>query len=85
MAVLAGEEDGTLILVGWFLGIGEGGTEEGLVEISAQAPSSGLHSHLPSPDIKGGLCLLVRGKVLRVNSRRSEGKIQHPTGLPGYL
>lgn len=48
MAVLAGEEDGTLILVSWFLGMGEGGTVEGLVEFSTQALSSGLHGHLPS-------------------------------------
>lgn len=76
---------GLSFLVGWLLGMGEGGTEEGLVEFLAQAPYSGLHGHLPSPDVKGGLCLLVRGRVLGVNSRRSEGKIQHSSGLPGYL
>lgn len=37
-ALVGEEEDGAFILVTVWLGIGEGGTEEGLVEFSAQGP-----------------------------------------------
>lgn len=55
--------------------------EQGLAEFSAQGPSSGLRGHFPSPDIKGGLCLLLGERAPWVDSR-SEGKIQHSTGSP---
>lgn len=56
------EEDGVFIWMSVCLDIGEGGTEEVLAELSAQGPSSGSHGHFPSPDVQGGLRLLVRGK-----------------------
>lgn len=79
VAALVGEEDdGAFILVTVWLGRGEGGTEEGLPEFSAQGPPSGSYGHFPSPDVQGGFCLLVRGRAgQRVqwdNSRRSGGK-----------
>lgn len=74
------EEDGVFILVTVWLGIGEGGTEEGLAEFFAQGPPSGSHGHFPSPDVQGGFCLMVRGRAgWRVpwdNSRRCEAQIR---------